>query len=55
MTPCCRYLDEFAVENGVVVICDEVESVDALRGEVKLASGGVLHFSRWRTFLLLYI
>ncbi len=37
----------------MVAICDEVESVDALRSEVKLASGGVVHFSRWRTFFLL--
>lgn len=41
-----RSFEEFGMENGVNMVVDEVESLDALRSEVKLASGRVLHFFR---------
>eukprot|EP00903_Cladosiphon_okamuranus_P013090 g12210.t1 len=42
-----RSQDDFAEKHpGVVVVCDEVETVDTTRSLAKLAKGGVFHFSR---------
>lgn len=43
-----RSSDDFALKYPeVVLVCDEVTFVDSFRNQAKLASGGVLQFTRW--------